>query len=78
MAPPIIPSRSDSVQPDVALDPFEQQLRVEVEAARTRIRAAPSPLSGLTREDILRARACTLPEIIGVGPRRKPRGTGQG
>lgn len=57
---------------------FDQRLEAQLEAARARIRAAPSPLATLTPEDIRRSRACPLPEIIGIAPGQKPRGTGQG
>lgn len=52
---------------------FQRLLDIEVEAARARIRAAPNPLAGLTREDIRRSEACALPEIIGIAPGQKPR-----
>lgn len=55
---------------------FERRLEAEVEAARARIRAAPSPLAGLTRADIRRSRACPLPEIIGIPPKHMRRGDG--
>jgi hypothetical protein len=59
-------------------EPFEAELRAPIAEAPARMRAGPDPLARLTREAIRRARASALPAIIGVGPRRKPRGTGQG
>lgn len=50
---------------------FQRLLDIEVETARARIRAAPNPLAGLTREDIRRSEACALPEIIGIAPKPK-------
>lgn len=57
---------------------FERLLDIEATAARARIRAAPNPLAGLTREDIRRSEACALPELIGITPGQKPRGTQRG
>ncbi len=57
---------------------FQRLLDIETAAARARIRAAPNPLAGLTPEDIRRSEACPLPEIIGLAPGQKPRGTRQG
>lgn len=57
---------------------FQQELMAEMEVVRARLRAAPNPLANLTPEDIRRSRACPLPEIIGIAPGQRPRGTGQG
>lgn len=57
---------------------FDQRLEAELQAARARLRAAPSPLANLTPEDIRRSRACPLPEIIGIAPGHEVRGTEQG
>jgi hypothetical protein len=74
----VIPPSPDSEQPLVASDAeFEKQLEAEVEAARARIRSAPNPLAGLTREDIRRSRGSALPEIIGVAPTRKTGASGE-
>jgi outer membrane receptor for ferrienterochelin and colicin len=53
---------------------FREELEELVRTARERIRAAPNPLAALTAEEIRRSRASDLPEIIGISPRRKPRG----
>lgn len=53
---------------------FRQELEEVARVARARIRSAPNPLAGLTREDIRRSRASALPEIIGIAPRSKPGG----
>jgi hypothetical protein len=56
---------------------FEQRLRAELKAARARIRAAPNPLAGLSPEDIRRSEASALPEIIGIAPGQRRRGSTQ-
>ncbi len=57
---------------------FREELLAEVEVVRARLHAAPNPLANVTREDIRRSRASALPEIIGLAPGQKPRGTRQG
>lgn len=47
---------------------FREELLAVADAARAKMRAAPNPLAGLTREDISRSRASALPEIIGIAP----------
>ena len=55
---------------------FRKQLEAEARAARARIRSGPNPLARLTDEDIRRARASPLPEIIGIPPKHMRRGDG--